>query len=121
MSACKHQLQREARVRCQKMNVGYCQQCLDDCMDCTDPCGYCQHRSGCIIWELCRRSPQKREMEELARRGAVGSQPTPLPGRARSGPCRPGRHNLLDSDTRPWSNGRVSLPEHTRLAAPWGC
>jgi hypothetical protein len=68
---CKHHPGREARVQCQKMKIGYCLDCLEDCMACTDPCGYCQFRQGCIIWEKCRRSQRRRELERLAAGGAA--------------------------------------------------
>jgi hypothetical protein len=60
---CKHHPERAARVQCQKMAIGYCQECLDTCQACTDPCGYCKHRSGCIIYELCRKSDQARRLK----------------------------------------------------------
>jgi hypothetical protein len=64
---CKHHPERPARVVCQKMGLGYCQECLDGCQACTDPCGYCKFRSGCIIYELCRKSDKARELKEAAR------------------------------------------------------
>ncbi len=66
---CRHHPDREARVRCEKMQIGYCQECLDNCEACTDPCGFCKNRSGCIIWELCRKSPKRYELEEKIRKG----------------------------------------------------
>ena len=60
---CRYHPDREARVVCQKMNFGYCEQCLEECMACTDPCGYCRFRTQCIIWEMCKRSARKRELE----------------------------------------------------------
>lgn len=53
---CKFHPDRQARVQCQKMAIGYCQECLDNCEACTEPCGYCKFRTGCIIYELCRKS-----------------------------------------------------------------
>ena len=49
---------------CQKMEVAYCQECLDNCKACTDPCLYCKFRPGCVIWELCRKEARKRCKEE---------------------------------------------------------
>ncbi|MFI5331687.1 MAG: hypothetical protein ACHQ2F_11765 [Desulfobaccales bacterium] len=49
---------------CQKHEVGYCQECLDACRACTDPCLYCKFRPGCVIWELCRKEAKKRCREE---------------------------------------------------------
>lgn len=51
------------------MAIGYCQECLDNCTACTDPCGYCQFRQtkACIIWELCRKSDRRYELERLAK------------------------------------------------------
>jgi hypothetical protein len=54
-------------VRCEKMQMGYCEECLDNCEACTDPCGYCKFRSSCIIWELCRKSAKKKRLEEEAK------------------------------------------------------
>ncbi len=47
-------------MQCQKMEFGYCQECLDLCKACTDPCLYCKFRPGCVIWELCRKEAKKR-------------------------------------------------------------
>lgn len=49
---------------CFKMDLGYCQECLDSCEACTEPCGYCKNRSGCVIWELCRTSDRVRKIRE---------------------------------------------------------
>ncbi len=64
---CRNHPEREARVQCQKMRIGYCQECLDNCEACTEPCGYCQYRSGCIIWELCRHSEVRYRKEREAK------------------------------------------------------
>ena len=66
---CLHHPDREAITTCQKMAIGYCQECLDNCMACTDPCGYCKFRQtkACIIWELCRKSDRRYELERLAK------------------------------------------------------
>ncbi|MGD8562221.1 MAG: hypothetical protein PVG03_06795 [Desulfarculaceae bacterium] len=64
---CRNHPDREVRVTCQKMNIGYCQDCLDNCEACTDPCGYCKFRPQCIIWELCRRSEKSRRMSAEAK------------------------------------------------------
>ncbi len=61
---CKFHPGREARVRCQKMEIGYCQECLDNCEACTEPCGYCKFRTGCIIYELCRKSDKAKRLKE---------------------------------------------------------
>jgi hypothetical protein len=66
LMACKNHPEREAIVKCQKMDIGYCQECLDNCEACTDPCGYCKFRSSCIIWELCKRSPKRYQLEREA-------------------------------------------------------
>jgi hypothetical protein len=63
---CRYHPDREARVVCQKMEIGYCQECLDNCEACTDPCTYCKFRQGCIIWELCRKSEKKYRLEKAA-------------------------------------------------------
>ncbi len=64
---CKFHPERPAQVSCQKMDIGYCEECLDNCMACTDPCTYCKFRQGCIIWELCRKSPRAQELREAAK------------------------------------------------------
>jgi len=63
---CRYHTDREARVVCQKMSVGYCQECLDNCEACTDPCVYCKDRPSCIIWELCRKSEKRYRLEKEA-------------------------------------------------------
>jgi hypothetical protein len=65
--ACKYHPDREAFIKCQKMDIGYCRECLDNCEACTDPCGYCKFRSSCVIWELCKRSPKRYQLEREAR------------------------------------------------------
>lgn len=60
---CKNHPEREARVQCQKMSIGYCQECLDNCEACTEPCGYCKFRGGCIIYELCKRSDKAQRLK----------------------------------------------------------
>ena len=57
---CRYHPHRAASVVCQKMEFGYCQECLDRCKACTDPCLYCKFRPGCVIWELCRQEAKKR-------------------------------------------------------------
>ncbi|MBI5844012.1 MAG: hypothetical protein HZB23_04995 [Deltaproteobacteria bacterium] len=69
---CRYHPDREARVRCEKMIVGYCEECLESCEACTDPCGYCKFRSSCVIWETCRKSAKRHRLEEEAK-GVVQS------------------------------------------------
>ncbi|MBW2005259.1 MAG: hypothetical protein JRI72_11770 [Deltaproteobacteria bacterium] len=63
---CRYHPDREARVTCQKMGIGYCQECLDNCEACTDPCAYCKYKQSCIIWELCRKSEKRYRLERAA-------------------------------------------------------
>jgi hypothetical protein len=63
---CRYHPDREARVICQKMGDGYCQECLDNCEACTDPCVYCKFRASCIIWELCKNSEKRYRLERAA-------------------------------------------------------
>jgi len=65
---CRFHADREAYIKCQKMEIGYCRECLENCEACTDPCGYCKFRFQCIIWELCKKSEEKSRLE----RGAKG-------------------------------------------------
>ena len=62
-NVCKNHPDREAAIHCMKMGISYCQDCLDNCEACTDPCGYCQWRPQCVIWELCRKSEARYERE----------------------------------------------------------
>lgn len=64
---CRYHPDRDVAVRCSKMEIGYCQECLDLCEACTDPCGYCKFRTQCIIWELCKRSEKKADLERKAK------------------------------------------------------
>ena len=64
---CLNHPDREAVVRCEKMAIGYCRSCLDNCEACTDPCGYCKFCSQCVIWELCRHSEKRYELERAAK------------------------------------------------------
>ncbi len=68
MDKCRHHPDRDACVLCQKMEVAYCQECLDNCKACTDPCLYCKFRPGCVIYELCRKEARKRCKENDANR-----------------------------------------------------
>ncbi len=61
--ACKNHPDRSPAITCQKMDIGYCQECLDNCEACTDPCTYCKFRPQCVIWELCRKSAKRYELE----------------------------------------------------------
>lgn len=61
---CRFHPGREAVVEFQKMEFWYCQECLDECRACTDPCLYCKFLTGCVIWELCRKEARKRCQEE---------------------------------------------------------
>ena len=70
MSNCRFHPERAAYVVCQKHEVGYCQECLDACRACTDPCLYCKFRPGCVIWELSGRKlgsgPERRPGSKLS-------------------------------------------------------
>jgi hypothetical protein len=66
---CRYHPDREAKVVCQKMGMGYCRECLDNCEACTDPCTYCKFRQACIIWELCRKSEKRYRLEKAASGG----------------------------------------------------
>jgi hypothetical protein len=69
LRTCRFHPHREACVECQKMEFWYCQECLDECRACTDPCLYCKFRPGCVIWELCRQEAKKRCKEEEGGKG----------------------------------------------------
>ncbi len=61
---CRFHPEREAPFRCDKMDYGYCQECLEECRACTDPCNYCKTRGQCVIWEMCGKEAKKRCREE---------------------------------------------------------
>jgi hypothetical protein len=67
---CTKHPDRPAVVQCQKMDLGYCEECLDTCQACTEPTGYCKYRTGCVTWEMCRQSDRVRRLrDEGAGRG----------------------------------------------------
>ncbi|HIC84708.1 MAG TPA: hypothetical protein EYP06_00210 [Desulfobacterales bacterium] len=66
---CRYHPERDAIIRCEKMEVAYCEECLDNCEACTDPCGYCKFRTQCIIWERCKKSEKRYRLEREARAG----------------------------------------------------
>ncbi len=53
---CRYHPDREARVVCQKMLVGYCRECLDNGVECADPSNYCKFRPQCVIHELTKEN-----------------------------------------------------------------
>ena len=65
--ACKYHPERESYIRCEKMGIEYCLECLENCEACTAPCGYCKFRPQCIIWEKCRKSPKRYALEKAAK------------------------------------------------------
>ncbi|MBW2094020.1 MAG: hypothetical protein JRI80_03955 [Deltaproteobacteria bacterium] len=64
---CRYHPDREAYIQCQKMGVGYCRECLENCEACTDPCTYCKYRPQCIIWELCKKSEKRYRLERQSK------------------------------------------------------
>jgi hypothetical protein len=58
---CRYHPDREAKFLCNKMEYGYCEECLEDCTACSDPELYCRHRTQCFIWESCRKVVRKRK------------------------------------------------------------
>ncbi len=67
---CSRHPERPSVIKCHKMERAFCQQCLDECEACTDPCTYCKFRPQCVIWELCRKS-EKRYQREREIKGEV--------------------------------------------------
>ncbi len=61
---CKNHPNREAVVPCQKHQTGYCSECLDNGVSCTDPFIYCKFRDRCIIWEMGREERKKDLFEQ---------------------------------------------------------
>ena len=64
---CKHHPDREAVVPCQKHQTGYCSECLENGVSCTDPLIYCKFRTQCVIWEMGREERKKAVLEEEER------------------------------------------------------
>lgn len=56
---CRFHPEQEAKFVCNKYEYGYCEECLKSCKACTDPSLYCQHRTYCFIWELCRKKVKR--------------------------------------------------------------
>ncbi len=60
---CRFHPDREGRIRCNKHEHNYCEECVSSCSACADPALYCRHRDQCIIWELCRKEIKRRKRE----------------------------------------------------------
>ena len=65
---CRYHPDREARAVCQKMGVGYCEECLENGVSCTDPNLYCKFRPQCMIYAL-----EKERKGEAKKRAAGGA------------------------------------------------
>ena len=61
---CKNHSNREAVVPCQKHQIGYCGECLENGVSCTDPSIYCKFRTQCVIWEMGREDRKKTVLEQ---------------------------------------------------------
>ncbi len=61
---CKNHRDRDVAVPCQKHLTGYCSECVDDGISCTDPSIYCKFRPQCVIWELGREDRKKAVLEQ---------------------------------------------------------
>jgi hypothetical protein len=66
---CRFHADRDATVTCNKMEYGYCQECVDQCKACSDPELYCRHRTYCVIWEMCRKQVRKTRAQLSTSRG----------------------------------------------------
>jgi hypothetical protein len=64
---CRFHPDRDARVVCQKMQYGYCEECIENCGACTDPKAYCKSRPQCIVWELCKKTVKKSRQKAVIR------------------------------------------------------
>ena len=69
---CRFHSDREAEVVCNKMEYGYCRECLDDCRACTDPEIYCRYRTSCVIWEMCRKQVRRSRNRKTCTDGNQG-------------------------------------------------
>ncbi|MCP4576662.1 MAG: hypothetical protein GY846_10315 [Deltaproteobacteria bacterium] len=61
---CKNHPDREVVIPCQKHQTGYCDECVDKGISCTDPTIYCKFRSLCVIWEMGREDRKKVAIEQ---------------------------------------------------------
>ena len=61
---CRNHPDRDAVVLCQKHQTGYCGQCLENGVTCTDPTIYCKFRTQCVIWEMGREDRKKAVLEQ---------------------------------------------------------
>lgn len=62
-TGCRFHPDRPAVVRCNKYEYSYCEECVESCDACTDPELYCQHRTQCFIWEVCRGEIKRRRRD----------------------------------------------------------
>ncbi len=60
---CRNHPDREAVIPCRKHQTGYCDECLDTGVSCTDPTIYCKFRTQCVIWEMGREERKKTVLE----------------------------------------------------------
>jgi hypothetical protein len=61
---CRNHPDRDAAVPCQKHLTGYCSECLENGVSCTDPSIYCKFRPQCVIWEMGREARRKQVLDE---------------------------------------------------------
>ena len=54
---CRFHPDREAAVKCSKLEIGYCLECLEDCMACTDPCGYSRFEPPASSGKIVEKAP----------------------------------------------------------------
>jgi hypothetical protein len=57
---CRYHPERKSVLYCEKYEYGYCDECLEARLACSDPEEYCKFRTHCIIWENCRDALKKR-------------------------------------------------------------
>jgi len=70
-TGCRFHPDRPALVRCNKYEYSYCEECVESCNACTDPELYCQHRTQCFIWEMCRSEIKRRRKEGACSKAAA--------------------------------------------------
>lgn len=85
-TGCRFHPERPAVVRCNKYEYHYCRECVEACDACTDPNLFCQHRTQCFIWEVCRGEIKRRRRDAACAGPPSGNVEPATDSAAHSGP-----------------------------------